>query len=211
MITITVEGAHRVARAAERGALTLEAGAHGDDRDAVVARHARLHERLAGIAHERRAAGTAAVIDVGSPWAWTDAPAPVAGSDRPAPVHHVTSTIAITYVDLDALAADVTAFAADADVSAHPVRWELSAESREHLLDTARGHAVRDAVRRARSYAAAIRPGEATEPKLVSVVERQVNGGGPGMPMFARAEADALSFTTPEIEVEAAIVATFEI
>lgn len=211
MVTITVEGAHRVARPAERGVLTLEAAAHGADRDEVVSRHARLHGRLAAVAQERRRIGVAVHADVGSPWAWTDAPMPAPDGHRPEPIHHVTSTVAITYVDLDALAADVTHFAATADVSVQPVRWELSAESREHLLDTARGHAIRDAMRRARSYAAAIRPGDAGEPRLLSVVERQVHGGGPGMPMSARAEADALSFTTPEIEVEAAIVATFEV
>ncbi|GGH46675.1 SIMPL domain-containing protein [Microbacterium album] len=210
MVTITVEGTHVLAQPAERGALALDVAAQGADRDDVVARHAALHNELAGIARGRRDAGVASAFDAGSPWAWTERPH--TGPDRQGPpIHHVTSTITVTYVDLDALAADVGAFAVRAGVGVQPVRWDLSPESREALLDAARGRAVDDAMRRARSYAAAIRPGGPTEPTLVSVAERAVHGGGPGLPMLARAEAAGPAYTTPEIQVEAAIVATFEL
>ncbi|WP_203135790.1 SIMPL domain-containing protein [Microbacterium sp. JZ31] len=210
MVAITVEGSHRLTQQAERGVLALDIAAHGEDRDDVVRRHARLHDELAGIARARREGGAAAAFDIGSPWAWADAP--TAAPDRTGtPIHHVTSTVTITFTDLAALAVDVAAFAARADLGVQPVRWELSDETREGLLDAARGLAVQDAVRRARSYAAAIRPGEDVEPALASVTERQVHGGGPGVPMFARADAAGIAFTTPEIDVEAAIVATFEL
>ena len=211
MVTITVDGIHRLIQPAERGILAIDVAAHGADRDDVVRRHAEIHNEVAEVARERRASGAAAAFEVGSPWAWTESPA--AGPDRrAAPIHHLTSTVTITFTDLDALAADVAGFASRAELGVQPVRWELSIESREGLLDAARGLAVQDAVRRASSYATAIRPGESPVPELTSVVERQVHGGGPRMPMFARADAaGAAGFTTPEIEVEAAIVATFEL
>jgi hypothetical protein len=210
MVTIAVEGTHRLTLPAERGILALDVAAHGPDRDDVVARHAQLHNEIAGLARARRDAGAAAAVEVGSPWAWIDAPS--GGPDgQTAPVHHVTSTIAITFTDLVALAEEVSRFAARAEVGVQPVRWELSDDSREGLLDAARGLAVQDAVRRARSYAEAILPGADAEPALVSIAERQVHGGGPGVPMFARADAAGAEFSTPEIEVEAAIVATFEL
>ncbi|WP_345752442.1 SIMPL domain-containing protein [Microbacterium rhizophilus] len=209
MTTITVEGSHRISQAAERGILALDVAAHGPDRDEVVTRHRMLHEEVAGIARDRRRSNVAAAFEIGSPWAWTDPTGP--DPQRPAPVHHVTSTITITYTDLAALAAGVSAFAARADLGVQPVHWALSDESREGLLDAARGLAVQDAVRRARSYAAAILPGVVAEPTLLSVTERQVHGGGPGVPMLARADSGVAQFSAPEIEVEAAIVATFEL
>ncbi|MBF0815877.1 SIMPL domain-containing protein [Microbacterium paludicola] len=211
MVTITVEGTHRLTQPAERGTLALDVAVHGTDRDDVVRRHAEIHNELAGIARERRESGAVVAFEVGSPWAWTDSPS--AGPDqRGAPIHHLTSTITLTFTNLEALTADVSAFATRADVGVQQVRWELSDESREGLLDAARVLAVQDAVRRASSYAAAIRPGVHAQPELRVVVERQVHGGGPGIPMFARADAAGVAgFTTPEIEVEAAIVATFEL
>ncbi|WP_309069655.1 SIMPL domain-containing protein [Microbacterium sp.] len=210
MVTITVEGTHRLTQRAERGVLALDIAVHGEDRDDVVRRHAHVHGELADVARQRREAGVAVGFEVGSPWAWTDGPG--AGPDqRSTPVHHLSSTITITFTDLAALAADVAAFAARADLGVQPVRWELSDDTREGLLDAARGRAVQDAVRRARSYAAAIRPDGPAEPVLTSVSERQMHGGGPGLPMFARSEASGIAFTTPELDVEAAIVATFAI
>lgn len=211
MVTIRVEGVHRLTQTAERGVLALDVATHGTDRDDVVRRHAVTHNEIAAVARERRESGAAVAFEVGSPWAWTESPGSGPGQ-REAPIHHLTSTITVTFTDLDALAGDVSAFSTSPDLGVQQVRWELSDESRERLLDAARGLAVQDAVRRASSYATAIRPGELPVPALMSVVERQVHGGGPGMPMFARADAaGGAGFTTPEIEVEAAIVATFEI
>ncbi|MEL5991460.1 SIMPL domain-containing protein [Microbacterium phosphatis] len=206
MTAITVEGVHRLRHAAERGILGLEVAAHGPDRDEVVERHAALHTRIAATLAER----PGLELDVGSPWAWTDAPAP-GNPEGSVPQHHVTSLITATYSDLEALAADVSAFALRADLGVQQVRWELSDETREGLLDAARVLAVQDAARRARSYAAAIRPGVHAEPQLTAITERQVHGGGGPLPMFARADGGGAQFSTPEIEVEAAIVAVFEV
>ncbi|MBO3663284.1 SIMPL domain-containing protein [Microbacterium stercoris] len=207
MTAITVEGVHRLTQQAEHGVLGIEVALHGSDRDAVVRRHAELHTE---VVTELRARGTLA-LEVGSPWTWSDVLSP-GNPDGSVPQHHATSTITATYADLEALAADVAAFALRPELQVQQVRWELSEATREGLLDAARVLAVQDAARRARSYAAAIRPGVHAEPALVSITERQVHGGGGPTPMFARADMGAgIQFTTPEIEVEAAIVAVFEV
>lgn len=207
MTGITVEGVHRLKHTAEHGVLGIEIAAHGADRDDVVRRHAELHTEIATTLGER----DVQKLEVGSPWTWTDVLSP-GNPEGSVPQHHVTSMITATYTDLEALAADVSAFALRPDLQVQQVRWELSDATREGLLDAARVLAVQDAGRRARSYAAAIRPGVHAEPTLVSITERQVHGGGGAMPMFARADMGAgVQFTTPEIEVEAAIVAVFDV
>ncbi|GAA3644912.1 SIMPL domain-containing protein [Microbacterium marinilacus] len=220
MTSITVEGSHRIYRAAERGTLQLTVSLKGTDRDRVVRTHADLHNEVAAAVRARREAGAATWYDAGRISVWAYTPDPTQKHPKPVTTHRASSTIEAKYADLAMLADDVAGFSAREGVAVGPVQWSLTEATRTGLQAEAAAGAIADATKRALTYAEAIRPGGGVHLALARVIESHLHGAGGGggfAGTYARGAAMAMAdsapaeITTPDLEVSASVVAEFQL
>lgn len=207
MPVITVEGKSSIFRAAERGTLSITLSTRGSQRAETVKRHNERHNALVALAVSRRDATAATWFQAGRVGTWTYT------STDDGIQHRASSTVEIKYRDFEALAEDVARLAEIDGTFVH-VQWALTEDTKRELTAVAQGRAIADATGKGRSYAEAIRPGAQNEISLTRVTEAHLartNSAVTGS--YTRGSAGGSSgqaqITTPDIEVEAAVVAEF--
>ncbi|WP_425954564.1 SIMPL domain-containing protein [Xylanimonas sp. McL0601] len=227
MARIAVHGSATRTVAPERGTVHLSVTVSGDSRSGVLADAQRTHAAVTTLAQRYVDEGAATrwtSPDVHA-WAYTDwIPLPVERGGGPGQQEQVTryragADVQVTFARLDALGELIGSLASLDDVDVVRLDWDLTDGTRAALLREVRTEASRDALARARDYAAALDLGEA---RLVGLYEDGLHPGvprpegshgGPAARMLAKAsaaEAGGFDLRPRDIEVTAEVTAELD-
>ncbi|MGX5697635.1 SIMPL domain-containing protein [Agromyces soli] len=139
----------------ELGAVQLSVGASGPEREVVVARASRAHERLLAEVRRLEASGVLDTWSAGQLRVWSHRPFNNEGRQLPL-VHDSRGDVEIVFRDLGALSAWVSETATGDEVAIGGVDWRLTDASSARVREAAQRRAVAEAVAKARVYADAL-------------------------------------------------------
>ncbi|MFE7845194.1 SIMPL domain-containing protein [Microbacterium sp. NPDC057407] len=154
-VVITVRGEHELRLAPERAVAHLTVRAEGPERGAVVERMAAYSEPVRDDLASRTSAGTVVEWSSQRVSVWSERPWSPDGK-RLAPVHYGSVDFTATFSDFAALSWWAGEVAERDGVQLGWIEWQLTPETRAASERDAATSAVRVAVARAESYAAAI-------------------------------------------------------
>ena len=203
-VVITVRGEHETRIAPERAIAHLTIRAEGPERGAVVERMAALTEPVRDDLTSRKTAGTVVEWTSQRVAVWSERPWNQEGK-RLAPVHYASVDVSATFTDFAVLSWWAGEVVEREGVQFGWIDWQLSPETRAAVERDVATEAVRVAVIRADSYAAALGLEKVTPLEIadVGLLSRQnLPEAGP-TPLMARAAfASDSTGATPAVQLQ---------
>lgn len=210
-VIVTVRGQAERRIAPELAVAQVTVAAEGNERAPVIERVSTLTDPLRDglLAHQQ--SGSVAEWSSGRVTVWSDRPWNHEGRRLPL-VHHAAVEVRATFIDFRALSSWLSELADTPEAQVNGVQWALHPETRAALESETAADAVRAAVHRARSYAAALGHSDVVPQEVadVGLLRNALAEQSPLMMRAASAEAaSGIALVPADITVSAAVEAQF--